>query len=54
MNMIELIQSTLLKVHIIQLETEYIRINRVLDIFREGNKLYGYNKKIKIINMEEK
>lgn len=33
---------------------EYIRINRVLDIFREGNKLYGYNKKIKIINMEEK
>ena len=34
--------------------TDYIRINRVLDIFREGNKLYGYNKKIKIINMEEK
>lgn len=33
---------------------EYIRINRVLDVFREGNKLYGYNKKIKIINMEEK
>lgn len=32
---------------------EYIRINRVLDIFREGNKLYGYNKEIKIINMEE-
>lgn len=34
--------------------TDYIRINRVLDIFREGNKLYGYNKEIKIINMEEK
>jgi len=34
--------------------TEYLRINRVLDVFREGNKLYGYNKKIKIINMEDK
>lgn len=34
--------------------TEYTRINRILDVFREGNKLYGYNKKIKIINMEEK
>ena len=33
---------------------DYPRINRVLDVFREGNKLYGYNKKIKIINMEEK
>lgn len=33
---------------------EYPRINGVLAIFREGNKLYGYNKEIKIINMEEK
>nr|DAV47521.1 MAG TPA: hypothetical protein [Caudoviricetes sp.] len=34
--------------------TEYPRINRVLDVFREANKLYGYNKKINIINMEDK
>lgn len=34
--------------------TEYPRINGILDIFREANKQYGYNKKIKIINIEDK
>lgn len=34
--------------------TEYPRINRILAIFREANRLYGYNKKIEIINIEDK
>lgn len=34
--------------------TEYPRIEKVLDVFREANKLYGYNKKIEIINIEDK
>ena len=33
--------------------TEYSRIEGILAIFREGNKLYGYNKNIEIINMED-
>ena len=33
--------------------TEYSRIEGILAIFREGNKLYGYNKKIEIINIED-
>lgn len=37
-----------------QARTEYPRIAEILTIFRECNKQYGYNKKIKITNMEDK
>ena len=34
--------------------TEYPRINEILPIFKAANEQYGYNEKIKIINMEDK
>ncbi len=34
--------------------TEYSRINEILPIFKAANEQYGYNEKIKIINMGDK
>ena len=34
-------------------QVEKSRIDGILEIFREGNRLYGYNNKIKVLNIED-